>query len=119
MVAEVQRRQVVAALAGEGVHRRVQRLGLHPVGLHDLAHRQRAGPNTREGVIAIGVGGLAGEHVAAGIEQVHRPALKSRLARTAQAVTVLVVVHVARDAQRLEVAEDATDDVDSAVVVNE
>ena len=43
VVAEVQGRQVMAALAGERVHRREQRLGLHPVGLHDLGHRNVAG----------------------------------------------------------------------------
>ena len=81
VVTEVQGCEVVAALAGEGVHRRVQRLGLHPVGLHDLGHRKFAGPNTREGVVAAGVGGLGGEHIAAGIEQFERPALQARLAR--------------------------------------
>ena len=105
VVAEVLAGHDRAALDGDRVDGRIDRLGLDPVGLDDLCDLERTRNDTGERVIAAGVGERCGQDVPGGIEQVHRPVLQAGLARVAVSVTVGVVVHVAADADGPEVAE--------------
>ena len=63
---------VHAALGGELVVVRVDRLGLGPAALQDFLDRERAGEEVVELVVAVGVAGGRGHHVARWIEQVDR-----------------------------------------------
>ena len=94
-----------AALGGDRVDGRIERLGLDPVGLDDLRDEIGAATHAGKRVIAVGVGEHCCQHVAAGVFQVHGPALQARLARIFHAITVQVVVDIAGDGRGLEVAE--------------